>query len=381
MAKKKFNWFLTVVLCVVFACVGFVGGGYGYLYLKSQKEIGEITVYTSGNIEFHFLELGNKYTGDCTYIKAGDYDILIDAGSKTSSIPTITAYLNQHVEDNTLEYVIVTHAHEDHYAGFATNNTTDSIFDLYTIGTIIDFARTNQTTGTMYNNYLKERSEAESRGAKHFTALDCINETNGAKSVIDLGNNITLTILNQKYYTEKASTENDYSVCTLFTQGTRNFLFTGDLEEEGEESLANLNELPHCDLYKAGHHGSKTSSHNVLLNEITPSIVCVCCCAGNYEYTDNNANNFPTQEFIDRIAKHTDKVYVTTLGIPVYDDEKGKYKNDGFTSMNGNIVVTSGSEITVECSNNNTLLKDTIWFKENRTCPAEWASASWKKVG
>ena len=42
--------------------------------------------------------------------------------------------------------------------------------------------------------------------------------------------------------------------------------------------------------------------------------------------------------------------------------------------MNGNIVVTSDREgVTVQCSNNNTLLKDTDWFKENRNMPEAWA--------
>ena len=51
----------------------------------------DATVVAEGELEIHFLELGNKYTGDCTYIKAGDKDILIDAGSKASSIETIDA--------------------------------------------------------------------------------------------------------------------------------------------------------------------------------------------------------------------------------------------------------------------------------------------------
>ena len=33
----------------------------------------------------------------------------------------------------------------------------------------------------------------------------------------------------------KTSDENDYSVCTLISYGVYNYLFTGDLEEEGEE--------------------------------------------------------------------------------------------------------------------------------------------------
>ena len=46
-----------------------------------------------------------------------------------------------------------------------------------------------------------------------------------------------------------------------------------------------------------------------------------------------------------------------------------KYKNEGFTSMNGNVVIISGEQgVSVECSNNDTLLKDTDWFKEYREC-------------
>ena len=79
MAKKqnKFNPFLTFVLCVVFAVFGVVAGGYGYFIYKTNEEISKIHVYSSGEITFHFLELGNVKTGDCTYIKAGEIDILI----------------------------------------------------------------------------------------------------------------------------------------------------------------------------------------------------------------------------------------------------------------------------------------------------------------
>ena len=101
MARKtpKFNLALTIILCIIFVAIGYVGGGYVYLFLKCKHEIKNIPVYTSGDLAFHFLELGNKYTGDCTYIKAGDVDILIDAGSATDSIPTITAYINPEPQD------------------------------------------------------------------------------------------------------------------------------------------------------------------------------------------------------------------------------------------------------------------------------------------
>lgn len=344
------------------------------VYYSNQPEDkeGGVDISTFGaDISIHFLELGNKYTGDCTFIQTKDADILIDCGSKSNSISTVSNYLNQYVTDGILEYVIITHAHQDHYAGFATSEKVDSIFDLYECKTIIDFSKTNQKeTSTMYKNYQRELADEVANGAKHYTASDCINETNGAKSQYEIGDGITLKILDSYYYTHSSSTENNYSVCTLITQdfdngSSRNFLFTGDLEEDGEDYLTKLNNLPRVDLYKAGHHGSKTSSSTTLMEIVRPKKVCVCCCAGSSEYTTVAKNQFPTQAFIDRIAPHTDKVYVTTMCI--------NYKNNEFQSFNGNIVYLSKKETDkIVCSNNDTILRKTSWFVENRTCPNAW---------
>lgn len=363
MAKEKFfsaGW--CAFLCILAFCVGLALGAGAYLYMG--RPVSE-RIPSESDIEVHFLELGNAYTGDCTYIRAGDNDILIDAGSRTTSIPAIKEALDEYVTDGKLEYVIVTHAHQDHYAGFATNEGKDSLFDLYECGTIIDFAMTNQKdTAAMYKNYLRERQEAIDRGAKHYTAQDCIAE---GLDKFDLGNGITMQILNSYFYTNESDTENNYSVCTLFSQGDDHYLFTGDLEKEGEERLVDLNDLPEVRLYKAGHHGSKTSSHGKLLERIKPEVVCVCCCCGSAEYTEVNANQFPTQDFIDRIAPYTDRVYVTSYCTD--------WVSKSFTSMNGRITVrVRGGEVEVTCSNNDIKLKDTAWFRENRTCPAAWAA-------
>ena len=358
--KKKLSPALAILTAIVMLIVGAVGGLTAYL--QTDTEPSDIIV--SGDLEIHFLELGNKYTGDCTYINAGGIDILIDAGSKTSSIQTISSYLNQYVTDGILEYVIVTHAHQDHYAGFATSEKQESLFDLYECEVIIDFSQTNQKdTATMYSNYIRERDDEIANGAVHYTAKDCMTQ---GKNVFDLGNQIELEILDSYYYYQKDSSgENNHSVCCMINQGDNHFLFTGDLEESGEEKLVELNKLPQVALYKAGHHGSKTSSNEVLLSVIQPQIVCVCCCAGSPEYTDNNSNQFPTQAFIDRIAPYTELVYVTTLCTD--------YENNQYVSMNGNIKITSNvGGIYVDCSNVNTVLKDWDWFKKNRTCPTAW---------
>ena len=391
MAKKQsvITKVLTSILCFI---LGIAIGALGNIFfsLPDSYEIpkkvsgvnfdltavGDIDVETikQKELSIHFMELGNKYTGDSTLIKVGNTEVLIDAGSKASSIPAIKSYVDRYCTDGKLEYVIVTHAHEDHYAGFATGENTDSLFDLYEVETIIDFAKTNKSStvgdskyNKMYANYVRERQAEIDAGAKWFTALDCVNgdERNGhiASKIFNLGNDVELEILNQRFYTENASSENDYSVCVMINQNDKHYLFTGDLEEDGEASLVTLNTLPKVDVYKAGHHGSKTSSTSTLLAEIEPKVVCVCCCAGSDQYTSKKENQFPTQIFINNVAEHTDKVFVTTL-CTNYD--AGKYE-----SFNGNIVVfaNKNTQISVKCSNNDTILKDTDWFKNNRTIP------------
>ena len=363
--KRKFSKALTLFLCIttlIAGCAIGILGAAAYHAATFKSDVPPKTL-VQGEMQIHFLELGNKYTGDCTYIKIGDVDILIDAGSKTSSIATIADYIDDYVgEDKKLEYVIVTHAHQDHYAGFTQRD--GSLFDLFEVGTIIDFALTNQEdkgSSNMYGRYLDEREDEIKAGAKHYTAAECVEKqkTDGA---FDLGSGVTMTILDSYYYYNEAPSENDYSVCTLFTYGEYNYLFTGDLEEDGEEKLVEMNTLPEVDLYKAGHHGSKTSSSEALLSVVKPDVVCVCCCAGSDEYTKTNENQFPTQDFIDRVAPYTDKIYVTTL---CTDNEKGL-----FESMNGNItVLTDRNGLQVVCSNNDRILKEWEWFKENRTWP------------
>lgn len=396
MAKKKQSKVSRIFTAIVCFVLGAVIGVFGNLIFTMPDSyeipdavtgssydlaVGNLSVeqIKSKDLSIHFLELGNKYTGDCTFIKVGDVEILIDAGSKADSIPVIYNYINQYVEGN-LDYVIVTHAHEDHYAGFATGENTDSLFDLFTVGTVIDFPRTNKTdSNKMYKNYERElNQERNGRKMNHFNALDCWNGVDEssygsvAAKKFKLSKDVELQILYQKFYENHATTENNYSVCVMINQASadgedKHYLFTGDLEKEGEISLVDKanNTLPKVDVYKAGHHGSKTSSSEELLSVIKPKVVCVCCCAGSSEYTTKNENQFPTQEFVNNVFKYTTQVYVTTLC--------ENYQENKFTSMNGNIVVfanKSDLNISVSCSNNNTVLKDTDWFKNNRIMPA-----------
>lgn len=382
--KNKAFRIISIILVIVLLVVSIIYKDQIKKFI--DEKINGAVVLAEGEMSFHFMTLGNENTGDCTYIKAGDVDILIDAGSRANSVDDIQKYIDNYVSDGALEYVIVTHADRDHIAGFAASN---SIFDLYECKMIIDFNNTNKdVNGETYSNYIKNRENEVKNGAKHYTALECYNNQNGAKRIYEFGNSMKMEILYNYYYENKSSDENNYSVCVLFTHGSKNFLFTGDLEESGEKKLVEYygNKLPEVELYKAGHHGSPTSSNPELLQVIKPKKCVVCCCAGSVEYTDNLENTFPSQEFINNIAPYTKEVYVP-IAINVKPGEgKNEYVNDGeyyllhgdviirskpdTADENGNIVVTP---VIAVCENNDgVLLKDLDWFKNNRTTPTAW---------
>lgn len=394
MAKrlKKINKGLVAFLCVIALIFGAALGYAAKTFVFTTTYEIPATVkkpsFSSGtgyaaeqikeyDLSVHFIELGNKYTGDCTFIKVGKTEILIDAGSRQSSVNAICDYVTPYIEDG-LDYVIVTHAHQDHYAGFATNENVESVFDKLKPKTVIKFVHTNQKGSedpnkpNLFDNFNRELKETvENNGTKVFTAMECYAETKtGAQRVYPLASGVELEILYQKYYKQVAKTENNYSVCAVINQttsdGVYRYLFTGDLEKDGEESLAESNNLGTVKLYKAGHHGSKTSSSEKLLAAIKPEVVCVCACAGSSEYTSKNENQFPTQAFIDRVAVYTEKVYVTSLCV---DYEKGE-----FTSMNGNIVYSAKKDGKTKMyfSASDTPLYLTDWFKSNRTAPQQW---------
>ncbi len=324
----------------------------------------------TAEMSIHFLYFGNLVSGDCTLIKVGNTEVLIDAGSTRGAVRTTVPYIRQYCADGVLEYVVVTHAHSDHISGFMGLEAEDrdtledglGVFESFECQTIIDYTA-RKTNSALSKEYEAARDqEVLDHDGNHYTALECWNNENGAQRSYTLGEGITMNILYQKYYEQSASNENNYSVCVMISQEDNHYLFTGDLESAGEKSLVEKNDLPKCKLYKGGHHGSRTSSSDNLLSVIQPEIVCVCSCCGDQ-------NGFVHQEFIDRVAPYTDKVYVTTMKYIV--DSANNLGNP--MPLNGNITaICNGANVEIRCTNNNLLFKDTDWFKENRVCPEAW---------
>lgn len=82
------------------------------------------------------------------------------------------------------------------------------------------------------------------------------------------------------------------------------FLFTGDLEKEGEEKLIASYPNLKASILKAGHHGSKGSSSEAFLDQLQPSLSLVS--AG-----ENNRYKHPNDETLKRFKERHTKVLRT----------------------------------------------------------------------
>lgn len=88
--------------------------------------------------------------------------------------------------------------------------------------------------------------------------------------------------------------------------GDFEFLVTGDAGTEVEQTLCARNDLGDLELLVVGHHGSRYSTCDALLEEITPEVAFISVGAGN-DY------GHPTAEVLRRLSDHGITVYRTDL--------------------------------------------------------------------
>ena len=230
----------------------------------------------------HFIDVGQ---GDSTLFQTPQGSVLVDCGEKEYG-DVVVEYLRAQGVDE-LEYFIITHPDSDHMgcAAYVLENIK-----------VKNFIMNGQQKSTQF--FAK--------------ALDVIEEKNIATDIAVVGDVITLGALQLKIYgpgAELVESEkwNDASLIIHAIYGNRSFLLTGDAEEKGEESLLeNYTTELKCDVFSAGHHGSKTSNSPKLLNYAKPTYVVISCGEGN-EYGHPHQAALDVFENIGATVYRTDK--------------------------------------------------------------------------
>lgn len=98
---------------------------------------------------------------------------------------------------------------------------------------------------------------------------------------------------------------NDASIVARYVYGKTCFLFTGDSPSKMEEYLIGLyKENLKCDVLKAGHHGSRTSTSDEYLHFVKPEFAIISAGKGN-------SYGHPHKETLERLANSNVKVLST----------------------------------------------------------------------
>jgi competence protein ComEC len=109
-----------------------------------------------------------------------------------------------------------------------------------------------------------------------------------------------------------AASENERGVTILLSGGDFSALIMGDASTETELRLMEYTDLPDVDVLFVGHHGSKTSTSDRFLTDITPELAVISVSA-------DNSYGHPASETLERLEQRgiavcrTDKIGRVTL--------------------------------------------------------------------
>ena len=208
---------------------------------NSDRE--EQIIQSDNSFEIHFIDVGQA---DSALVISNGKTMLIDGGNVADS-DLVYTYLKNH-NINILNYVVLTHAHEDHVGGLSGALSYAKAEKIYSTGLGVNTKA--------YNNFIKKVSE---QGVS-LTKVKAGDTFMLGKSKVQIVGPINV-------YTDDL---NNSSVMLKVTYGSTSFLFTGDAEEKEEKDVINAGFNLRANLLKVGHHGSDTSTSYVFLREVMP---------------------------------------------------------------------------------------------------------------
>lgn len=227
-------------------------------------------------MEVHFIDVGEA---DSTLIICGEDAMLIDAGTPDMGTAVRLYMKKQNV--SRLKYLLLTHSDKDHIGGAASVISNVPIDNLF----MCRYEKDNE----VYLNLINEISYKNMT----WTTPDVGTE-------LTLGDaNITVIAPNREY-----DNPNDSSIGVIIRHGEDSFIFTGDAETPAEEDIVNNGLDLSADVYKAGHHGSRTASSDAFLDKINPEYAIISC------ETDNKYGH-PHFEVLEKFKNRGIKLYRT----------------------------------------------------------------------
>ena len=200
---------------------------------------------------------------------------LVDCGGSSWCSPGETAaHQLMTMGCRTLDYLVLTHFDEDHIGG------AEALLARLDVNTLL----------------VAEENEWTDRLADRGIRVAVIDEE------VELPFGVsTLTV----YPPLGDSEDNERGLSLLAAAGEKELLITGDMSAATERKLLEEYDLPDIETLVAGHHGSKTSTSEELLDALTPEQVCISVGSNRYGH--------PHAEVLWKLKERGCGVYRTDL--------------------------------------------------------------------
>ena len=293
---------VCLLLIVLVAVGGFFAHRYGLLdrFLQPALSIDELSV--------HFIDIGQ---GDAILIMSPGGTMLIDGGPVTprDGRTGIVDYIRAQ-GIRRLDYVVATHPHLDHIGALP------AVLNAFDVGRVImpDVVHT-----TLAFERLLDAIEAN--GLAPFAAVGPGNEWSEGTE-FSMGD-ARFTIIGPTDQFQGSRSLNDWSIVLHLQYGRTSFLFTGDVEREGEAAIVAAGRRIRADVLQAPHHGSRSSSTEAFIDAVAPAFVAIS--VGEYNTYGTYPDFHPHQAVLDRFSARGVQILRT--------DERGTiiFRSDGVT--------------------------------------------------
>ena len=234
--------------------------------------------YTRSGLDAYVLDVGQ---GESVLLSSGGQFALVDCGSRNSWYDAggIAADHLATMGCGTLDYLILTHYDYDHVSGVT------ELLARTRVGTLLlpDVA---DDAGM--------RLQVELAARDHGADIRYVR----AETALPLGRS-SLTI----YPPGDVKGDNEQCLAILCTYGDYDLLITGDMNMAAERQLIAEHGLPDIEALVVGHHGSKSSTSEELLEAVTPEVGIIS--------VGDNSYGHPTEDALRRLVLADVEIYRT----------------------------------------------------------------------
>ena len=280
------------IICGLILCCTMLLTGCGQSGGQSSDTAANSKAEAKGQLTISMLDIDQ---GDAVLIQTGAKNILIDTGDdkyyedgKKGKENTQLLTELQKLKINHIDTLVMTHAHADHIG------KADKVIAQYCVKELV--YNGIPSTSKYFINALKA---AKANGTQQVKVK--------AGDVLDFGNGVSFEIVSPSQSlidedtaaikAKKKVDVNNESVVGRLTFGNFAMLFTGDAEGPVEKDMvASYGKKLKCQVLKAGHHGSKTSSTAEFLKLVQPESVVMSLGV-------NNQYGHPHEALLNRLQK------------------------------------------------------------------------------